>query len=463
MLLLTISDIITAALLLLSGSLLHPSSPSTSSPSTTSPPCHSPPAATSLPRPLGLGAWSALLLLWSPLSAAAAIAGAASSLLSLPIALALASAAAGNPPLAAMGNPPLAAMGMALCMLLSPSSTVLLVPVLLLLLNRPSSQSAATIPVPASAKHTAPAVTPSPATETAEAAPAAGAAAGATTATATTHSPPRPSPLRLHLLLPFLLLLALWLLTILAACHLLLLPYGGLLPAFSHVYPFALQLSDLTPNLGLRWYFFAEAFAYIRPFYSFVFSAMLLLVLPPLTLRLHRRPFFLAFALLLSAHIVAPYPTVGESGFILALLPLFLPQLSGSKHVPCLLPFGAVPSPSVAFASAIPIPCATMHSCSHPYTALPPPSRSPLSIAAMRFVFVILLGYILVHTTGPFEGPPKPSPFSLSLLPLPPPSRPPGLIAAMRFVFVILLGYLLVHTMGPTMWDLWILKVRERG
>ncbi|CAI5983528.1 unnamed protein product [Closterium sp. NIES-65] len=349
MLLLTISDIITAALLLLSGSLLHPSSPSTSSPSTTSPPCHSPPAATSLPRPLGLGAWSALLLLWSPLSAAAAIAGAASSLLSLPIALALASAAA--------GNPPLAAMGMALCMLLSPSSTVLLVPVLLLLLNRPSSQSAATIPVPASAKHTAPAVTPSPATETAEAAPAAAAAAGATTATATTHSPPRPSPLRLHLLLPFLLLLALWLLTILAACHLLLLPYGGLLPAFSHVYPFALQLSDLTPNLGLRWYFFAEAFAYIRPFYSFVFSAMLLLVLPPLTLRLHRRPFFLAFALLLSAHIVAPYPTVGESGFILALLPLFLPQLS-----------------------------------------------------------------------------------------------------AMRFVFVILLGYLLVHTMGPTMWDLWILK-----
>ncbi|GJP50695.1 hypothetical protein CLOM_g9827 [Closterium sp. NIES-68] len=305
-LLLTVSDILAAVLLILSGSLLHPSSPSnpSSSPNTSSPP---PP---SLPPPVGLGAWSALLLLWNPLSAAAALAGAASSLFLLPVALALTAAAA--------GNPPLAAMGMALSIALSPASVVLIVPVLLLLLNGRSS-------------------------------------------TATSPPLPRPSPLhRNPLLSPFLLFLALWLLVLSAACHLLLLPHGGLLPALSQVFPFALQLTDLTPNLGLRWYFFAEAFAYIRPFYSFVFSASLLLVLPPLALRLHRRPFFLAFALLLFTHIVAPYPAVGESGVILSLLPLFLPHLS-----------------------------------------------------------------------------------------------------AMRFVFIIFLGYLLVHTMGPTMWDLWILKMIE--
>lgn len=34
-----------------------------------------------------------------------------------------------------------------------------------------------------------------------------------------------------------------------------------------------LQVADLTPNIGLQWYFFQEMFAHFRPFWHFVFHA----------------------------------------------------------------------------------------------------------------------------------------------------------------------------------------------
>ena len=34
-----------------------------------------------------------------------------------------------------------------------------------------------------------------------------------------------------------------------------------------------LQVADLTPNIGLQWYFFQEMFAHFRPFWHFVYHA----------------------------------------------------------------------------------------------------------------------------------------------------------------------------------------------
>ncbi len=50
------------------------------------------------------------------------------------------------------------------------------------------------------------------------------------------------------------------------------------------------RADDLTPNMGLWWYFFAEIFEHFRLFFLFVFHMQPVLLLLPLTLRLWRKP-----------------------------------------------------------------------------------------------------------------------------------------------------------------------------
>ena len=56
----------------------------------------------------------------------------------------------------------------------------------------------------------------------------------------------------------------------------------------------AQHVDDLSPNMGLWWYFFSEIFDHFRAFFLFVFHAQSALLLVPLTIRLHRKPLVLA-------------------------------------------------------------------------------------------------------------------------------------------------------------------------
>jgi phosphatidylinositol glycan class U len=51
---------------------------------------------------------------------------------------------------------------------------------------------------------------------------------------------------------------------------------------------------DLTPNVGLFWYFFIEVFKEFKGFFLFVFQYSMLVCPLALSLRLRHRPTFLA-------------------------------------------------------------------------------------------------------------------------------------------------------------------------
>lgn len=105
-------------------------------------------------------------------------------------------------------------------------------------------------------------------------------------------------------------------------------PVGPTLGTLLQCHAFEYHGWELTPNWGLRWYFFAEVFPEVREFFSFVFSACALLLLFPLALRLAHRPLFLAFSILSFTTIMAPYPSAADYGLTLSLLPIFSRELA---------------------------------------------------------------------------------------------------------------------------------------
>lgn len=91
----------------------------------------------------------------------------------------------------------------------------------------------------------------------------------------------------------------------------------------SSTYGIQLLLPDLTPNIGLWWYFFIEMFDTFRPFFLGVFQLHLLSYTPGLTIRLRPSP-LLAIATLIGIHsIFQPYPSLSNTVLYLAMLPLF--------------------------------------------------------------------------------------------------------------------------------------------
>lgn len=68
-------------------------------------------------------------------------------------------------------------------------------------------------------------------------------------------------------------------------------------------YGFTLSVPDLTPNIGIFWYFFTEVFDHFRSFFVFVFQAHAFIYLAPLTIRLRQHPLFLAYILIALAAI----------------------------------------------------------------------------------------------------------------------------------------------------------------
>jgi phosphatidylinositol glycan class U len=65
------------------------------------------------------------------------------------------------------------------------------------------------------------------------------------------------------------------------------------------VYGWRWRVDDLTPNVGVAWYFFAEVVGDFRSYFQAVFALHPLMYVVPLTLRFYHRPALL-FALLLA-------------------------------------------------------------------------------------------------------------------------------------------------------------------
>uniref|UniRef100_UPI00398F19D1 phosphatidylinositol glycan anchor biosynthesis class U protein n=1 Tax=Pristiophorus japonicus TaxID=55135 RepID=UPI00398F19D1 len=88
-------------------------------------------------------------------------------------------------------------------------------------------------------------------------------------------------------------------------------------------YGFILSVPDLTPNIGLFWYFFAEMFEHFRLFFVCVFQINVFFYTLPLSVRLRDHPMFFMFIQIAIIAIFKSYPTVGDVALYMAFLPMW--------------------------------------------------------------------------------------------------------------------------------------------
>lgn len=91
----------------------------------------------------------------------------------------------------------------------------------------------------------------------------------------------------------------------------------------SAAYGVQILVPDLTPNVGLWWYFFIEIFDSFREFFLGVFWLHLAGYVGGLTIRLRRQPLFVITSLLGICAIFKPYPSIADVSLYFALLPLY--------------------------------------------------------------------------------------------------------------------------------------------
>eukprot|EP01135_Chromosphaera_perkinsii_P005518 Nk52_evm67s352 gene=Nk52_evmTU67s352 len=93
------------------------------------------------------------------------------------------------------------------------------------------------------------------------------------------------------------------------------------LACITSVYGFIILIPDLTPNVGLFWYYFIEIFEQFRLFFLYVFQFNFMIYIPLLSFRLRDYPMALAICLLMLISILKTYPSIGDSVTYIALLP----------------------------------------------------------------------------------------------------------------------------------------------
>ena len=103
-------------------------------------------------------------------------------------------------------------------------------------------------------------------------------------------------------------------------------------------YGFQLLLPDLTPNIGLWWYFFIEMFDPFRDFFLAVFWLHMASYTGGLTIRMRKRPLFVATTLLGIFLIYKPYPSVSDASLYFAVLPLYRHAFSRKSPMPQKVP-----------------------------------------------------------------------------------------------------------------------------
>ncbi|OAP55177.1 hypothetical protein AYL99_10877 [Fonsecaea erecta] len=88
-------------------------------------------------------------------------------------------------------------------------------------------------------------------------------------------------------------------------------------------YGVQLTVPDLTPNVGLWWYFFIEIFDSFRDFFIGVFWLHLVGYVGGMTLRLQNQPLFVITSLLGLFAIFKPYPSITDVSLYLGFLPMY--------------------------------------------------------------------------------------------------------------------------------------------
>jgi phosphatidylinositol glycan class U len=109
-------------------------------------------------------------------------------------------------------------------------------------------------------------------------------------------------------------------------------------------YGVQLTLSDLTPNVGLWWYFFIEMFDSFRAFFLAVFWLHLAAYVGGLSIRIRNQPLAVLTILLGIFSIFKPYPSVADTSLFLGLLPLF-------RHVFPLMRYTFVAGAAILYAT----------------------------------------------------------------------------------------------------------------
>ena len=98
---------------------------------------------------------------------------------------------------------------------------------------------------------------------------------------------------------------------------------GGSWEFVRSTYGVQLLLPDLTPNIGLWWYFFIEMFDSFREFFLGVFWLHLGGYVGGLCIRLRKQPLFVITTMIGIFAVFKPYPTVSDTSLYFALLPLY--------------------------------------------------------------------------------------------------------------------------------------------
>lgn len=91
----------------------------------------------------------------------------------------------------------------------------------------------------------------------------------------------------------------------------------------SSTYGVQMRLPDLTPNIGLWWYFFIEMFDSFRNFFLGVFWLHMASYMGALTLRLRKQPLFAITSMLGIFAIFKPYPSVADAALFFSMVPLY--------------------------------------------------------------------------------------------------------------------------------------------
>ncbi|XP_065065355.1 phosphatidylinositol glycan anchor biosynthesis class U protein-like isoform X2 [Rhopilema esculentum] len=89
------------------------------------------------------------------------------------------------------------------------------------------------------------------------------------------------------------------------------------------VYFFILKVPDLTPNMGLFWYFFLEMFEHFRLFFLWVLQLHTFVYLIPFVVLFRNQPIFLCYCLIATCSWCKSYSSVGDVIIPLAILPLW--------------------------------------------------------------------------------------------------------------------------------------------
>ncbi|KIM30510.1 hypothetical protein M408DRAFT_15495 [Serendipita vermifera MAFF 305830] len=87
-----------------------------------------------------------------------------------------------------------------------------------------------------------------------------------------------------------------------------------------------LTVPDLTPNVGLWWYFFTEMFDHFRSFFLMVFTALVTIAMIPLTIKFQHDPLYATYLLVGNISLFKSYPTMADPGLFLSMISIF-PEL----------------------------------------------------------------------------------------------------------------------------------------